>query len=118
MFEFMREGHFARHLRRMRPLYAERRRILVAALEREFGQNAEIMGDAAGMHLALLLKRAGNDQAIAARAAKQSLWLSPLSASCRSSRITISPSLACPSFSRVESIHFFSSAFLVGRSFW
>ncbi|MBA3650738.1 MAG: PLP-dependent aminotransferase family protein [Chthoniobacterales bacterium] len=81
MFEFMREGHFARHLRRMRPIYAERRRTLVTALEREFGQKAEIMGDAAGMHLALLLKTPGNDQAIAARAAMQALWLSPLSAS-------------------------------------
>jgi DNA-binding transcriptional MocR family regulator len=33
------------------------------------------------MHLALLLPKLRNDQRLAARAAKESLWLSPLSAS-------------------------------------
>src|SRR5579875_2683161 len=33
--EFLSEGHFARHVRRMRALYAERQQALVAAVERE-----------------------------------------------------------------------------------
>ena len=37
MAEFIREGHFARHIRRMRPIYAARRRALAAAVERELG---------------------------------------------------------------------------------
>ena len=79
--EFIREGHFARHIRRMRPIYAERREVLVAELSRAFGEGAAIIGDEAGMHLTLLLPKLRNDQRLAARAAKGSLWLSPLSAS-------------------------------------
>jgi GntR family transcriptional regulator/MocR family aminotransferase len=81
MLEFMREGHFARHIRRMRPIYAERREVLVTELARAFGEGAEIVGDEAGLHLALLLPKLRNDRQLAARAAKESLWLSPLSVS-------------------------------------
>ncbi len=81
MLEFIREGHFARHIRRMRPIYAERREVLAAELARAFGEGAEIIGDEAGLHVALLLPQLRNDQQLAARAAKESLWLSPLSAS-------------------------------------
>lgn len=79
--DFIREGHFSRHIRRMRPIYANRRRLLVAELERVLGDVATITGDEAGMHLALFLSRDIDDQAIAARAAQQSLHLSALSAS-------------------------------------
>jgi GntR family transcriptional regulator / MocR family aminotransferase len=81
MLEFIREGHFARHIRRMRPIYAERREVLVTELARAFGEDAEIIGDEAGMHLTLLLPKLHKDEQLAARAAKESLWLSPLSAS-------------------------------------
>jgi GntR family transcriptional regulator/MocR family aminotransferase len=81
MHEFIREGHFARHIRRMRPIYAERLEVLVTELARAFGERAEIIGDEAGLHLALLLPKLRNDRQLAARAAKESLWLSPLSAS-------------------------------------
>src|SRR5437868_5126323 len=80
MHEFIREGHFARHIRRMRPIYAERREVLVTELAHAFAED-EIIGDEAGLHLALLLSKLRNDQQLAARAAKESLWLSALSAS-------------------------------------
>src|SRR5712671_1239947 len=79
MADFIREGHFARHIRRMRPIYAERRRVLVGELERELGDRLEIVGDEAGMHLAAFLTSNRNDHEIAAKAAQQSLWLSSLS---------------------------------------
>jgi GntR family transcriptional regulator/MocR family aminotransferase len=81
MLEFIREGHFARHIRRMRPIYAERREVLATELARTFGKGTEIIGAEAGLHLALLIPKLRNDQQLAARAAKESLWLSPLSAS-------------------------------------
>ena len=77
--EFIREGHFARHVRRMRPIYAERRRVLVAEIQQQFGDRATILGDEAGMHLAVVLRRLQNDAKIAAKAAKESLWVSALS---------------------------------------
>src|SRR5881398_3743875 len=81
MADFIREGHFARRIRRMRPIYAERRRVLVGELERVLGDRLEIVGDEAGMHLATFLTRGRDDRKIAATAARQSLWLSPLSSS-------------------------------------
>jgi len=79
--EFIREGHFARHIRRMRPVYAERRRALVAAIGDELGNRVSLSGDEAGMHLALTIESLRNDQKIATKAAQESLWLSPLSQS-------------------------------------
>ena len=79
--EFIREGHFARHIRRMRPIYEERYRALLSAIAHDLAGQVAVSGDAAGMHLALLLDRRIDDQKIAARAAQQGLWLSPLSRS-------------------------------------
>jgi GntR family transcriptional regulator/MocR family aminotransferase len=81
MADFIREGHFSRHIRRMRPIYANRRRLLVEEIEREMGDVATITGDAAGMHLAVFLSGVADDRELARRAAEQSLNLSPLSAS-------------------------------------
>jgi GntR family transcriptional regulator/MocR family aminotransferase len=77
--DFMNEGHFSRHIRRMRQLYAQRRSALVDALKREFGSTLEILGSEAGMHLAVILPKGFRDQEVAARAAREKLWLWPLS---------------------------------------
>ncbi len=49
--DFISEGHFERHLRRMRTLNAERRRVLLEALEEHLGDAVEIQGTNAGVHL-------------------------------------------------------------------
>ena len=57
--QFIHQGHFVRHVRRMRKLYRQRRDALVAALSTLIAQQAikvEIIGDQAGMHLALRFK--------------------------------------------------------------
>jgi GntR family transcriptional regulator/MocR family aminotransferase len=77
--DFIGEGHFARHLRRMRALYRERRGALVQALDRAFGARLRVVGAEAGMHLVALRERAG-DRSIALRAAREGLWVMPLSA--------------------------------------
>jgi GntR family transcriptional regulator/MocR family aminotransferase len=79
--DFMNEGHFARHIRRMRLLYGERRTALVEALRKEFGSTLQILGAEAGMHLAVILPKNIRDTEIANRAARQNLWLWPLSSS-------------------------------------
>ncbi len=80
--DFIREGHFARHVRRMRVLYRERRSALVAEISREVGSIVEVLGGEAGMHLAVIMpKGRHSDLEIAERAARQNLWLWPLSSS-------------------------------------
>lgn len=53
--DFINEGHWERHLRRMRTLYDKRRQALVHALENHFGDSVTIMGENAGMHLMIRL---------------------------------------------------------------
>jgi GntR family transcriptional regulator / MocR family aminotransferase len=54
--DFIRMGHFDRHLRRTNAANATRRNALVAALQKEFGQRAEVCGANAGLHLLVWLK--------------------------------------------------------------
>jgi len=77
--DFLREGHFARHLRSMRILYRERRSVLVEALERSLGSEAQIVGAEAGLHLVLLPKGLNDDVEPCKAAALEQLWLWPLS---------------------------------------
>jgi GntR family transcriptional regulator / MocR family aminotransferase len=77
--DFIREGHFSRHLRRMRQLYAERRIRLVESIRKEFGHALDIVGTEAGMHLCVTLPKGLSDVALSKMAAGQKLWLWPLS---------------------------------------
>ncbi len=78
--DFISGGHFTRHIRKTRQLYAERRNALAQALRKEFGSEIEILGAEAGMHLVVTLPPGLSDQKISARAAQEGLWLWPLSA--------------------------------------
>ena len=77
--DFIREGHFARHIRRMRMLYMERRRALVKAIRAEMGDLLEVTGGEAGMHLTALLPPGTNDVAVSKRAAQKGISATPLS---------------------------------------
>lgn len=79
--EFIREGHFSRHIRRMRLLYQERRSALFESLHKELDVPVQVTGEQAGLHLSITLPRKFRDHEIAERAARQKLWLAPLSSS-------------------------------------
>jgi GntR family transcriptional regulator / MocR family aminotransferase len=85
--DFIAEGHFARHIRRMRGIYRERRSALVEGIRRELPPGVEVLGSEAGMHLTITLpiKVGGRngvnvDREISLRAFEQELWMWPLSA--------------------------------------
>jgi GntR family transcriptional regulator / MocR family aminotransferase len=77
--DFMNMGHFGRHIRKMRQVYNERRKVLVESLRDQCGDLLEIHGIEAGMNLVATLPKGFRDQEIAARAAQEKLWLLPLS---------------------------------------
>jgi GntR family transcriptional regulator/MocR family aminotransferase len=77
--DFMSEGHFGRHIRKMRKLYGERRDVLVKSLRNEFGDMLDVHGAEAGMHVAVTLPEGFQDVEISARAGQARLWLWPLS---------------------------------------
>jgi GntR family transcriptional regulator/MocR family aminotransferase len=54
--DFMREGHFERHLRKLRARNAQRRAALVEALGRHLGERVDVSGSSAGDHILLWLR--------------------------------------------------------------
>jgi GntR family transcriptional regulator/MocR family aminotransferase len=79
--DFISEGHFSRHLRRMRTLYAERQAILLEAARQEgLSEILEMTSDETGMHLVGRLPDGVDDAEIARQAAaRHGLHCSPLS---------------------------------------
>ncbi len=53
--EFMRDGHFERHLRRSRARNAERRAVLLESIGRHLGGRVEVSGAEGGLHILLWL---------------------------------------------------------------
>jgi len=71
---FIEEGHFARHIRRMRQLYAERREALAAALQKACGERMILDVPAGGMHLVGRLPSGASDVDLAMAARQRQLW--------------------------------------------
>ncbi|QDD67076.1 PLP-dependent aminotransferase family protein [Herbaspirillum seropedicae] len=77
--DFMEQGHFARHLRRMRSLYAARRGYLVDALLQQFDDRLQIQSQAGGIHLLAKLTRRESDRTLAQAAQSDGLAIAALS---------------------------------------
>jgi GntR family transcriptional regulator/MocR family aminotransferase len=80
MADFIREGHFARHIRRMRMLYMQRRTAMVEEIGKQAGDTLEVIGAEAGIHLVALLAPGVSDAAVARAAAELGISAMPLSA--------------------------------------
>jgi GntR family transcriptional regulator / MocR family aminotransferase len=78
--DFIEDGHFTRHLRRMRNLYGSRQSLLLEAARAELSGLLEIEESEAGMHLVGWLPPEVNDRATARAAAKNNVLSLPLSA--------------------------------------
>ena len=79
--DFIEEGHFSRHIRRMRLLYRERRSVLLESLRKDLGIPVDVAGEQAGLHVSVTLPSGFRDIEIAERAERVGLWLAPLSTS-------------------------------------
>jgi GntR family transcriptional regulator/MocR family aminotransferase len=71
--DFMHEGHFARHIQRMRRLYAERRQLTADGLTAVLGKHMQVDPQPGGMHLVLRMKGRHTDRALAARMLEQGM---------------------------------------------
>ncbi|HEX8141356.1 MAG TPA: PLP-dependent aminotransferase family protein [Pyrinomonadaceae bacterium] len=78
--DFINEGHFARHIRRMRSLYEERQKTFVAAAKRELKGLLEVQAAEAGMHLVGWLPEKVSDKTASEKAARYGVEAVPLSA--------------------------------------
>ena len=76
--EFIDEGHFAAHIRRMRRTYAERHDVLVEAARRRLAGMLDIVPSQSGLHTIGLLHRDLSEAAIADAADARSITASPI----------------------------------------
>ncbi|GGM29667.1 GntR family transcriptional regulator [Pseudomonas asuensis] len=76
---FIEEGHFGRHIKKMRALYPQRRALLIEALLDTLGSAAHIDPQAGGMHIIVRLAPEYDDRIIADRAQKAGLAVQALS---------------------------------------
>lgn len=77
--EFISEGHFARHVRRMRTLYRERQEILIYEIEKKLGGLLEVSKADAGMQIVGWLPEGVCDKTISREAARHGLRAAPVS---------------------------------------
>lgn len=88
---FIAEGHFGRHVRRMRKIYQERQSVLKTGIETLLGDYLTVQHDPAGMHLVSWLKQGLRDREVAERALESGIYAPPLSFYC--SRIKLPDAL-------------------------
>jgi len=65
---FIAEGHMARHVRRMRPIYAARLQLLLMRLHKDFSHWLEPIPSVTGLHIAAFAKPSVDIDAIVERA--------------------------------------------------
>ena len=73
--DWIAEGHFERHLRRMRQLYNSRRQVLVGALKRHLDNRITIIGANAGIHMMVKIKTSLSDRIVIQQAAAAGVGL-------------------------------------------
>ena len=76
--DFIEQGHFAAHLRRMRALYQQRQQVLVDALSSHLSTWLEVVPTGAGMHLVAYARAPLDEEAISRAAAERGVQLRPL----------------------------------------
>ncbi|MEN5175910.1 PLP-dependent aminotransferase family protein [Brevundimonas diminuta] len=76
--DFITEGHFARHIQRMRKLYAERRAATVAGLDGVLARHLQIDAQPGGMHLILRLRGRRSDRRLVGRMREDGLYAEAL----------------------------------------
>ncbi len=75
--DFIREGHFERHLRRLRKAYGKRHALLVKAIHDHLGALVTFAQEPAGLHVMLYLDSAYDEQAVIQCAAEHGVGVYP-----------------------------------------
>ncbi|MCL5030410.1 MAG: PLP-dependent aminotransferase family protein [Bacteroidetes bacterium] len=77
--KFIEEGHFTKHIRKMRMLYKERQDFLIDEIKKEIGNLLKVNPSNAGMHIVAWLPEKYNDKKVSSLAKENNLIVYPLS---------------------------------------
>lgn len=78
LYKFISEGHFERHLNKMRNIYKKKREFLVSQIKSNL-KNTEIIGTKAGLHLLLKVNNGMREEELIKRAAENEIRILGLS---------------------------------------
>ena len=78
---FMEDGHFARHLNRMRNLYKKKLHLIIDELE-PYAPYVSYSGEHAGMHVTLSVQEERSEQQLVQRAQSSHIQIEPITAYC------------------------------------
>ncbi|WP_075980651.1 MocR-like pyridoxine biosynthesis transcription factor PdxR [Bacillus massilinigeriensis] len=76
---FMKEGHWERHLNKMRTLYRKKQKTLVRSIEDYFGNEVTIIGEQSGLHLLLQIHLNMSEEELIIKAEKRTVKVYPTS---------------------------------------
>ena len=82
MANFIDEGHFATHIRRMRKIYAERSKVLTEAAHKELAGRIDIVPTNTGLHTIGLLNSRFTEEDVSVAADLKGITLTPISRFC------------------------------------
>jgi GntR family transcriptional regulator / MocR family aminotransferase len=85
--DFIESGQYARHLRRMRRLYQQRRDAVAAAIERHMDGMVTLSSDGGGMHLTMRLDAPLSDRDVSDAVTPHGLHVAALSGYCMRSEV-------------------------------
>ena len=74
--DFIRLGHLERHIRKMRNLYEQKRKLVIEALKKHFRGAAAVLGDAAGINVVVRIPSELSDEELVARAKAAGIGIS------------------------------------------
>ncbi|WP_066073379.1 MocR-like pyridoxine biosynthesis transcription factor PdxR [Neobacillus soli] len=77
--QFMINGHWERHLNKMRTVYRKKQTALVQSIEKYMGQQATIIGDDAGLHILLSVQNQLSEKELIERAKAYKVQVYPTS---------------------------------------
>ena len=74
--DFIRLGHLERHIRKMRNLYEQKRKLVIEALKKHFSTAATVLGDAAGINVVVRIASDKDDAEIVLQAKAAGIGIS------------------------------------------
>ncbi|MFJ7725231.1 PLP-dependent aminotransferase family protein [Neobacillus sp. NPDC097160] len=79
LWQFMINGHWERHLNKMRTVYRKKQATLIRSIEKYFGQQARIIGDDTGLHILLNVRNQLSEKELIERAKAYKVKVYPTS---------------------------------------
>lgn len=75
MADFIADGHFSKHIRRMRDIYSARRAELLRCLDQHFGDALETSRNAAGLHMTIRIRGLTDFDTAVSRSLEHGIYL-------------------------------------------